>query len=232
MKVYIGDDGATAIADGIRENVSSSLNAIDLSRNNIGIVGASSIATMLMTSKSLDELFIGQNDSIGRAGVVTIVKSLKHNKVLTWLALNDGLGITSTLLGTNFSLKILDVSSTTGVDGAIKTINAMKTNKSLKYLSLMYNPTRNCAFIKEIAAMLQINTTLTGLGLWFLGATKPINDVARIILKTLDDRNDTVAVHIDLRHKHSDELRLMLKKIQDIGAENRRGSRSPPFKCR
>jgi NLR family CARD domain-containing protein 3 len=142
--------------------------------NGIGIVGASSIATMLMTNKSLMELDLRQNLRIGEEGVILIVKSLKQNKSLSTLKLDGipvgdgGAVVIALLLTTNFSGKeIYMPTCQIGDAGAIAISDALKTNNSLTYLCLLGNKFSSSNIAAEFAPMLKINTSLKDLRLGY-----------------------------------------------------------------
>lgn len=231
----IGDDGVIAIVDAIKENYSSSLSVLDLSDNNIEIIGAISIATMLTTNKTLVALHLGRNEMIGKEGVIAIVEALTRNKLMTELGLehipfaDDGARSIASLLTTNDAFKVLKLKDCSiGDAGAIAIAEVLKSNNSLESLSLDRNPFSCSVIINEFATMLEINTTLKKLDLG--DHIEPIGTVvAVIILKTLEDYNDTAVV--DVLGANSD-ISGILSKIRDIGEDNRKGIRVAPLKHR
>lgn len=102
----IEDVGVIVIANRITENNLSSLNTLNLESNEIGIMGARSMADML-TNKSLTEQNLDYNKMIGTDGVITIAEALKQNESLITLTLSyipfgdDGARSIGSMLKTN-----------------------------------------------------------------------------------------------------------------------------------
>ena len=81
---HISGQGASELAAALCKN--SSLKDLDLDRNPIGMMVASSISDMLQHNTSLKELSLGDN-SLGEEGVHQLIDSLKHNQTLNKLYL-------------------------------------------------------------------------------------------------------------------------------------------------
>jgi Ran GTPase-activating protein (RanGAP) involved in mRNA processing and transport len=237
----IRDVDAVAIANGIAENGLSSLSVLNLNKNNIGSMGARSIATLLTSNKSLTALNLDGNEMIGTDGVVVIAEAMKHNKSLAILILGDipfgdeGARSIESLLRTNVSLKELHMWGCGIGDAGVAAItDALRTNKSLKTISLGENPISNSVIANELAPMLEINTTLIELD--FGNHNEPMDNVAAgSMLKTLEDYNDTVyTAYCSMYNSfvYSPNVRLLLGKISAISAENRKGCRIAPFSRR
>ena len=102
-----------------------------------------SFSSSLSTNKSLDILCI-THGSINDDGVITLVESLKPNDTLEYLYLQYNSGITSAsaqslaeLLLTNHTLSDLWLYSTNiDTNGVLVLMESLKTNKTLKTLSL------------------------------------------------------------------------------------------------
>ena len=85
----IGDDGAVAIADALRNNPRSALRILHLSWNNINDDGAGALAKALDGPKSkLSELNLQNNRGIDNNGAVAFIRAIENNMYLTklWLA--------------------------------------------------------------------------------------------------------------------------------------------------
>ena len=85
----IGDDGAVAIADALRNNPRSALRILHLSWNNINDDGAGALAKALDGPKSkLSELNLQNNRGIDNNGAVAFIRAIENNMHLTklWLA--------------------------------------------------------------------------------------------------------------------------------------------------
>ena len=102
-----------------------------------------SFSSSLSTDKSLDTLYI-THDSINDDGVITLVESLKPNDTLMHLELENNSGITlasaqslAELLLTNHTLAGLHLYHTNiDTNGVLVLMESLKTNKTLKILSL------------------------------------------------------------------------------------------------
>lgn len=240
--VEFGDVGAIAIANGIKENDSSSLKVLKLSVCNIGAVGARAIATMLATNKSLIELDLTGNEMLWKEGVITIVNALKKNKSLRTLTLcyiplgNEGAIYIASFLSTNISLKSINLQfCDIGDAGAIAIADMLKTNKSLEHLDLAENPISSSVVTNHFAPMLKTNATLKdfrfGLAMYQLDER-----AAMSILRVLADYNETTNVRICgatyLYHDPDFEIdaeAVELIGIGDIVEENCKGIRIAPL---
>jgi Ran GTPase-activating protein (RanGAP) involved in mRNA processing and transport len=231
----IGDVGTVAIADGIKENDSSSLNSLVFWGDGIGITGARSIAAMLMTSKSLMGLNLGNNAMIATEGVVAISYALKQSESLMTLDLSaipfgdDGAKSIASMLTTNCSLMHLGMGGC-GIrdDGAAAIAVSLRTNKSLTYLDLRHNPINNSVIANELAPMLEINTALKDLSLGDHN-TPMDNAAARSLLRALEDYNDTVNICMACK---LDCIKDIEDKINIISKENCEGIRCAPLNRR
>lgn len=135
------------------------------------------------------------------------------------------------MLTTNVVLKKLSINDCgIGDAGVVAIADALKTNRSLEFIDLSFNPFTRNVITNDIAPMLEINTTLKRL---VLGRNmRWINNfVAGALLKTLLDYNDTVELEIrEYYDDDGDELQLVLRKIHDISDGNRKGIRIATFK--
>ena len=89
-KAEIGDMGAQALAEALREN--SSLTKLELDANSIGDAGAQALAETLRENSSLATLRLAGN-SIGDAGAQALAEALGENSSLATLELgSNGIG--------------------------------------------------------------------------------------------------------------------------------------------
>ena len=119
------------------------LRTLDLSRNNIGPEGASSLGEALKVNAGGATLVLGHNQ-FGDEGAITIAEALKVNAV-----------VTSLYLGYN----------SIGDEGAIAIAEALKVNAVLTTLNLGYNSI-GVEGAKAIAEALKVNAVLTSVDLW------------------------------------------------------------------
>ncbi len=79
----MGDAGAKAIADGLRQN--STLTSIDLRYNGIGDAGAAAIADGLRQNANLQSIYLGANEigDAGAAAIAAIADGLRQNSIAT-----------------------------------------------------------------------------------------------------------------------------------------------------
>src|SRR3990167_6781853 len=84
--VFIGDEGAKALAKALQTN--TSLTRLNLNLNNISDEGAKALANALQTNTSLTTLDLRWND-IGAEGVTALANALKTNSSLTRLDLGN-----------------------------------------------------------------------------------------------------------------------------------------------
>eukprot|EP00435_Cladocopium_sp_Y103_P073598 s374_g44.t1 len=82
----IGDDGAQALGDGLKEN--KSLVLLLLENNSIGDAGAQALGEGLKENRSLEKLDLNSNSS-GDAGAQALGESLKENRSLLELCLDN-----------------------------------------------------------------------------------------------------------------------------------------------
>ena len=87
----ISDAGATALAQALHHN--STLERLDLSSNNISDAGATALAQALHHNSTLKELDLSHNN-ISDVGATDLAQALRHNSTLRKLELyhNDGIG--------------------------------------------------------------------------------------------------------------------------------------------
>ena len=111
----VGDDGATAIAEGLKTN--SALQVLQLERNDVGAAGATAIAEGLKTNSTLQTLNLGFN-KVGAAGATAMAEGLKTNSTLQTLNLHNN--------------KVGDAGATAMAEG-------LKTNSTLQELNLQLN---------------------------------------------------------------------------------------------
>jgi len=130
---YIGVDGASQIADSLKQN--STLTFLDLRSSNIGVEGASLIANSLKQNSTLTYLNL-RNNQIGSEGASQIADSLTQNAALTSLNLRgnrigvEGASQIADALKQNSTLTFLDLRSESLI------ANALKKNSTLTSLNL------------------------------------------------------------------------------------------------
>ncbi|CAH3190781.1 unnamed protein product, partial [Porites lobata] len=163
------DDAATAVIAAVLE-ANTTLTNLHLSINNIGPVGAESLATALKTNTTLTNLDLSYNN-LGPAGAESLATALKTNTTLTNLDLfHNNLGPAgaeslATALKTNTTLTNLHLSyNDLGPAGAESLATALKTNTTLTNLHLSYSDL-GPAGAESLATALKTNTTLTNLHL-------------------------------------------------------------------
>ncbi|XP_078358279.1 uncharacterized protein LOC144643036 [Oculina patagonica] len=137
-KNNIGDIGATGLTEALQKN--TSLTLLNLSKNNIGDVGATGLAEALKDNTSLTFLDLSDNN-IGDVGATGLAKALQDNTSLTRLALS----------GSNI-----------GDHGAAGLASALKENISLAVLALSGNNIGDHG-ASGLAGALQENKSLTKL---------------------------------------------------------------------
>lgn len=139
----LGSAGAKVIGEALKYGNSPNLTLLDMSDNAISSEGFHVIGDALKTNKKLGILRIGMN-SMGCSGAQSLFLGLEKNKTLTELS--------------------LAYDRTVGVNEVRMLSNALRSNKSLKNLSL-----RSCLVnaegIKAIASVLKEHPSLTSLDL-------------------------------------------------------------------
>ena len=134
--VFIGDEGAKALAKALQTN--TSLTRLNLNLNNISDEGAKALANALQTNTSLTTLDLRWND-IGAEGVTALANALKTNSSLTRLDLGN---------------------NRIGDEGATALANALQTNTSLTTLDLRWNDI-GAESVTALANALQHNFFMT-----------------------------------------------------------------------
>jgi hypothetical protein len=163
----IGDGGAIALADMLKTN--TYVQNLILSRNRIGNGGANALAEALMVNNTLTELCLAFNQ-IGDEGTNALADMLKTNKNLKSFEISVGVeGANALALGLkkNTALEALDVyQDKTSSDElayeladeiAIALADALKTNRTLKHLFLLYIGDKGAEALLEA---LKTNTSL------------------------------------------------------------------------
>lgn len=82
----IDAEGAEHIAAGLEDN--SSVWYLFLNRNKINVAGAAALASMLTVNKTLKELHLLEDESVGIDGAIKLINALEHNKSLEALSLS------------------------------------------------------------------------------------------------------------------------------------------------
>eukprot|EP00729_Bicosta_minor_P016668 gene16669-5220_t len=141
----IGDDGATALAEVLKNN-NTALATLSLRSNKIGDDGATALAEVLKNNTALATLDLRSN-KIGDDGATALAEVLKNNTALATLDLHgnkigdDGAtALAEALKNNNTALATLSLSNNKiGNDGAIALAEALKTSTALTYLVLGRN---------------------------------------------------------------------------------------------
>ena len=203
----IGDEGAKAIADILKEN--TSITVLYLLGNQIGDEGAKVIADALKTNTSVTVLYLPGNQ-IGVEGAKVIADALKTNTTLTklYLSMNqigdEGAKAIADALKENTTLTELNLSvNDIGDEGAKAIADALKTNISIAELYLTGNQIGDEG-AKAIAGALKTNTSVTEL---YLTGNQIGDEGAKAIADALKE-NTTVTV-----------LGLSENQIRDEGAK-------------
>ncbi|XP_004365854.1 NOD3 protein [Capsaspora owczarzaki ATCC 30864] len=154
QREQLGDAEAQAVAEALKENTV------------IGDAGAKAIAEALRLNKTLQHLYLQQNQ-IGDDGALAIAQTLRVNTTLHTLYLNDnqlgdgGAQAIAEALTVNGTLATLSLGENQiGDAGARATADALKVNKALTELHLSGNQIGD-AGAQAIAEALKLNTTLT-----------------------------------------------------------------------
>ncbi|KAL0242734.1 hypothetical protein GEMRC1_005297 [Eukaryota sp. GEM-RC1] len=105
-----GDEGARALADVIKNNVS--VTDIDLSENSIGAEGAIALAEALKVNTVVTSIDLSEN-SIGAEGARALAEALKVNTVVTSIDLSE---------------------NSIGAEGAIALAEALKSNSKIEII--------------------------------------------------------------------------------------------------
>jgi Ran GTPase-activating protein (RanGAP) involved in mRNA processing and transport/GTPase SAR1 family protein len=183
----IGNDGAKAAAEALMDNTTSALTTLELTSCGIEEDGTKAMAEALKINSTLRALNLAYND-IGIDGATAMAAVLTINTTLMQLSLegsclgNDGATAIAKALKSNSTLKKLDLAyNDIGNDGATSIATALQSNSTLKTLDLSYNNIGNDG-ATAIAAALTINTRLMELS---LEASKIGNDGATAIAKAL-----------------------------------------------
>lgn len=168
----LGDEAVKVLCAGLARNAHSGLQNWDLEFKSLGVDGASAIAELLTTNRSLTTLTLSRNQ-IGDVGVEKLAKGLSENVEAALAELNvTDVGISGARLShlaalvtsescllTTLQLSFNSLESTTSTF-----FDALATNKSLKKLQL-----KECKLTDEhvaaLAAALKQNSTLTELDL-------------------------------------------------------------------
>eukprot|EP00808_Paulinella_micropora_P024100 g20686.t1 len=144
--------------------------SLNLSRQNLGQVGASAVAEGLQENKTLRELNIHDNN-IGPDGAKAFAKALEVNKSITTLNLNwnnigpDGAAAIRKALEVNSSLTQLSLwNNKIGNAGAIAIGKGLEVNNSIHSIELDENDI-GVEGAKAIGLALQVNKTLKALTL-------------------------------------------------------------------
>ena len=139
----IGDDGAQALAEALREK--AKLSTLVLNRSSIGEAGAQVLAGALRENATLTTMNLGAN-SIGDAGAQALAGALRVNTTLTKLDLGgDGIGDSGAealagALRENSTLTELILNfNRIGEAGAQALARAMRENAALTTLELLWN---------------------------------------------------------------------------------------------
>lgn len=164
----IGDIGATAIAEALRQN--TTLLNLNLTGNEITDIGSKNIGNILKDNSTLLSLGMAKNN-IGDIGVTSIAASLKCNTTLTELNLNG---------------------NRIGDAGAAQSGNSLKKNSTLVNLLLGDNQIGDNG-VQAIAESLEYNSTLKEL---YLGVNR-IGDVgAQAISKRLKQNSTLLELYL------------------------------------
>jgi Ran GTPase-activating protein (RanGAP) involved in mRNA processing and transport len=149
---HIGDEGVRAICEAIQSNKETKLASLELGFNNIGQVGATSVAAMVaVTTGGLTKLSLA-HDELGEEGTKAICEALEQNKTLKELNLRGsryharsviggpaGAKYVSKMLGVNGSLTECDLSANWfGAEGAKQLADALRVNGALTCVDIRY----------------------------------------------------------------------------------------------
>jgi Leucine Rich repeat len=136
-KNIIGDVGAAAIADALL--TSQSLESLWLTDNNIGDAGMAALAQVLKQGTSLRKLCVSRNP-IGTVGLTLFAHALKVNKGLTSLLLND---------------------CSINEEGAKMMAAGLQSNSTLATLSMECNNIRDEGAMAVLKVLTEYNTSVT-----------------------------------------------------------------------
>ena len=190
----IGDAGATALAEALRQSPLHALTALDLSNNKVGTAGADVLAAMLPT-QGLTSLDLSGNQ-LGAGGFRRLAAWLRVASTLTQLRLRDtglehddqdrflGHALLRALARHPTSLRILDLSQnnisedwdeTGSAPGVVDLARMLRANSTLTDLDLSND---GLCLTGDLAGAIAANSTLTALRMssnWLLG--RPLSQV-------------------------------------------------------
>jgi len=173
----LGDDGLGALADGLAAPMTC-LERLDVSENGIFHRGVTSLVAALEQNDTLEELFLG-NNMIGAEAIAGYLKSPRS------------------------SLRRLHMTNCRLDNEAIRSIaEALHQNKSLRFIDLGSNQIDEA---NDLAIMLQMNTTLTTLG---MARNALPSEAIQVLAKQGLKKNSTLT-----------ELDVSVNKFDDVGVE-------------
>ena len=203
----ISDDGAAAISDSLKINVS--LQELNLAENNITNEGAKKIAEAIQVTKTLQKLNLC-NNNISDDGAAAISDSLKINVSLQELNVaennitNEGAKKIAEAIQVTKTLQKLNLyKNNISDDGVAAISDCLKINVSLQELNLAVNKITTEG-AKKIAEAIQVTKTLQKLN---LGGNEISDDGVAAI-------SDSLKINVSLQ-----ELNLAVNKITTEGAK-------------
>lgn len=141
----LGPEGASLLAEALKENKNLKLERIKIGRNRLENKGASAFAEYFAQTDSLKEVVAFQN-GIKDEGMVDFLNGLAHNKNLEILKLNDNIPSENahkslvTLIPKLEKLQILDVSdSKLGCESSVELFESISKLKNIKEVYCNYN---------------------------------------------------------------------------------------------
>jgi len=178
---HLKDEGITAICKAVQSNKETKLVSLNIGVNQIGPVGAKSVAAMLAITGSLTSINL-RNNKLGAAGAAALAPGLAVNGSLTKLSLGankleeEGTKVICEAVKGNTMLKDLNLSgdgifsNIGGSAGAKHVADMLGVNGSLTSLNLSWNnlrPEGAAALAAGLAANGRANGSLTSLDLSF-----------------------------------------------------------------
>jgi len=170
---YIGDAGATLIAEALKVN--TGITGLLLQNNHIGDIGMASLAEALKANTNITGVYLTRN-AIGDVGAASVADALKVNTAITAVLLtSNNIGpagaasLAEALLVNTALARIALDSNSIGDAGATSIARALVTNKGITKVELSSNNIGSTG-VASMAKALEVNTKINMVKMDFLNS--------------------------------------------------------------